>query len=225
MRDYAARKPSVSARARDRDAASAAKCDRECLTATAILLILLVFVSAQLFAASMREAEQEREIARKWSRDTSVDATIDQQASPHIPLDPSSIDVVFSYVDGADAEWQRNLRAVLGDDARIDALPFANRYREWGELRYAMRSVDMYAPWVRRIFLVVASPSQLPTWLDVRHERIKIVFHSELVSDAASQLPTFNSLVIESFLHHIPELSEHFLYFNNGTCTSRPILE
>jgi hypothetical protein len=38
-----------------------------------------------------------------------------------------------------------------------------------------------------------------------------------LFDDPATQLPTFNSLAIESVLHRIHNLSEHFLYFNNGT--------
>jgi hypothetical protein len=36
-----------------------------------------------------------------------------------------------------------------------------------------------------------------------------------LFDDPASQLPSFNSLAIESVLHRIPGLSRRFLYFNN----------
>jgi hypothetical protein len=33
----------------------------------------------------------------------------------------------------------------------------SNRYRDWNELQYSMRSVFEYAPWVRNIYVVVAS--------------------------------------------------------------------
>ena len=147
MRDYYdARKHYVSTSgSRARNAASA-KFDRECLAATVILLILFAYVGMHFYAASARDAEHERAFAYKWSRDTRVDAsTSKRDVLPRLPINDKSIDAVFTHVDNTDAEWQRNLRAVLGDDIRIDTLPFANRYRNWGELRYAMRSVSTRA--------------------------------------------------------------------------------
>jgi hypothetical protein len=55
----------------------------------------------------------------------------------------------------------------------------------------------------------------VPSWLKQTHNRIRIVYHHELFDDPKSQLPTFNSLAIESVLHRIRGLSRHFLYMNN----------
>jgi hypothetical protein len=55
----------------------------------------------------------------------------------------------------------------------------------------------------------------VPSWLNQTHNRIRIVYHHELFDDPKSQLPTFNSLAIESVLHRIRGLSRHFLYMNN----------
>ncbi len=75
----------------------------------------------------------------------------------------------------------------------------------------------MHAPWIRTIYIVTAS--QVPVWLNTAHPRVRIIDHKELFPDPAAQLPTFNSLAIESVLHRIPGLSEYFLYFNNdGSC-------
>jgi hypothetical protein len=71
----------------------------------------------------------------------------------------------------------------------------------------------MHAPWVRTIYIVTAS--QVPIWLNTSHSRVRIVDHKDLFPEPATQLPTFNSLAIESVLHRIPGLSEYFLYFNN----------
>ena len=129
------------------------------------------------------------------------------------------IDIVFSWVDGSSAEFQR-MRALrmqsyvvgVGDDS-------AARYRQLDELRYALRSVHLYAPWIRRIFIVTDSPT--PAWL-ADHPSVTIVPSSAFFVDQTS-LPTHNSHAIESQLHHIDGLSEHFLYSNDDMFFARPV--
>jgi Stealth protein CR2, conserved region 2/Stealth protein CR3, conserved region 3/Stealth protein CR4, conserved region 4/Stealth protein CR1, conserved region 1 len=129
------------------------------------------------------------------------------------------IDIVFSWVDGSSAEFQR-MRAMrmqsyvvgVGDDS-------AARYRQLDELKYALRSVHLYAPWIRRIFIVTDSP--IPDWLD-EHPSVTIVPSSAFFLDQ-SHLPTHNSHAIESQLQHIEGLSEHFLYSNDDMFFARPV--
>ena len=70
------------------------------------------------------------------------------------------IDIVFSWVDGGSLEWQKRQRAarmasyVVGEGDDTEA-----RFRQIDELKYALRSVHMFAPWVRRIFIATDSPS------------------------------------------------------------------
>jgi UDP-glucose 4-epimerase len=132
---------------------------------------------------------------------------------------PFDIDIVFSWVDGSSAEFQR-VRALrmqsyvvgVGDDS-------AARYRQLDELKYALRSVYLFAPWVRRIFIVTDSPT--PRWLD-EHPAVTIVPSTAFFLDQAN-LPTHNSHAIESQLHHIDGLSEHFLYSNDDMFFARPV--
>jgi UDP-glucose 4-epimerase len=129
------------------------------------------------------------------------------------------IDIVFSWVDGSSAEFQR-LRAQrmnsylvgAGDDS-------AARYRQLDEIRYALRSVYLFAPWIRRIFIVTDSPP--PAWL-AEHPAVTIVPSTAFFRDPAN-LPTHNSHAIESQLHHIEGLSEHFLYSNDDMFFGRPV--
>ena len=129
------------------------------------------------------------------------------------------IDMVFSWVDGTSSEFQR-LRAqrmhayIVGDGDDSEA-----RYRQIDELKYALRSVNLYAPWVRRIFIVTDSPR--PEWL-AEHPRVTIVRSEEFFADT-SVLPTHNSHAVESQLHHIKGLSEHFLYSNDDMFFGRPV--
>jgi hypothetical protein len=129
------------------------------------------------------------------------------------------IDLVFSWVDGSSSDFQKARAArmtsyVVGEGDDSDA-----RFRQIDELKYALRSVYMFAPWVRRIFIATDSPA--PEWL-VDHPRVTIMNSEDFFPDI-SGLPTHNSHAVESQLHHIPGLAEHFLYSNDDMFFGRPI--
>ncbi|MEU3606021.1 stealth family protein [Streptomyces sp. NPDC035033] len=137
------------------------------------------------------------------------------------------VDVVYTWVDSDDPVWRdskESTRRLLGlaagggpalhEQAANDA-----RFTSRDELRYSLRSIHQYAPWVRNVFLVTAG--QVPGWLDLDHPGLRVVDHREIFSDPAA-LPTFNSHAIESQLHHIHDLSEHFLYLNDDVFFGRP---
>jgi hypothetical protein len=129
------------------------------------------------------------------------------------------IDIVFSWVDGSSAEFQR-MRALRMQSYVVgDGDDSAARYRQLDELRYALRSVHLFAPWIRRIFIVTDSP--VPAWLG-DHADVTIVPSSAFFLDPAN-LPTHNSQAIESQLHHIEGLSEHFIYSNDDMFFARPV--
>ncbi|MGV9319936.1 stealth family protein [Streptomyces sp. NPDC003660] len=129
------------------------------------------------------------------------------------------IDAVYTWVDGSDPAWLRR-RAAHGDKGYHAESANAARYISRDELRYSLRALAQNAPWIRRVHLV--TDQQRPAWLDDSHPRITVVDHSEIFDDP-SALPTFNSHAIESRLHHIKGLSEHFLYFNDDMFLGRPV--
>lgn len=127
------------------------------------------------------------------------------------------VDVVYTWVDGADPAWLRRRSAAEGVSYHAEAANAA-RYTDRDELRYSLRSLHQFAPWVRTVHLV--TDDQVPAWLDVDHPRIHLVSHREIFADPAC-LPTFNSHAIESRVHHVEGLSEHFLYFNDDVFLGR----
>ncbi|MFB7254439.1 stealth family protein [Streptomyces nojiriensis] len=139
------------------------------------------------------------------------------------------IDAVITWVDAADPAWRRRrdqaaeAEAGSGHPSGADqtgGIDLAeNRYRDRGELRYCLRSIAAYAPWVRRIFLV--TDDQAPAWLAADHPHITVIDHRELSTEPAAPA-VFNSHAIESRLHRIPGLAEHFLYFNDDIFLGRP---
>ncbi|CAN5169713.1 stealth family protein [soil metagenome] len=136
--------------------------------------------------------------------------------SPDVDFD---IDLVFSWVDGAAIEWQRararRMKSYVvgeGDDSQA-------RFRQLDELKYALRSVHLYAPWIRNVYIVTDSPR--PEWL-AEHPRVTIMPREKFFADP-SVLPTHNSQAVESQLHNIPGLSEHFLYSNDDMFFGRAV--
>jgi hypothetical protein len=130
------------------------------------------------------------------------------------------VDVVYTWVDSGDPVFQRLLQAHLDPNAGYvpNAISPA-RFESRDELRYSLRSIETYAPWVRKIFIV--TNGQIPSWLDLGHPKIQLVRHDDIIP--REYLPTFNSHVIESCLHRIPGLAEHYVYFNDDVMLLRPM--
>lgn len=129
------------------------------------------------------------------------------------------VDLVYLWVDGNDPEWRARRNALIGNTQADSAVNCEGRYADNQELRFSLRSVEMYAPWIHRIFIV--TDRQVPEWLDTSNPKIRIVDHSEFIPKQA--LPTFNSVVIEHCLWRIPELSEKFLFANDDMFFNRPV--
>ncbi|GIM89544.1 stealth family protein [Paractinoplanes toevensis] len=134
------------------------------------------------------------------------------------------IDVVYTWVDGGDPDWRERKAGALSENSWVaDVSGLAtndSRYASRDELRYSLRALHAFAPWVRHIFLV--TDDQVPAWLDTARPDLTVVSHREIFGDTG-RLPTFNSQAIESRLHRIPGLAEHFLYLNDDVFLARPV--
>lgn len=114
--------------------------------------------------------------------------------------------------------YKANIVWDLGDPFYEDISE--NRFQDNQELKYSLRSLEKYAPWVRNVFLV--TNGQVPNWLNLSHPKIKIITHNQIFENK-SHLPTFSSPAIETHLHRIPGLSKRFLYFNDDVLLGKPI--
>ena len=130
-----------------------------------------------------------------------------------------AVDLVYLWVDGNDPEWQaKRNRYVGGSSIQTQEVVGAARWRDNEELRYSLRSVEMYASWINHIYII--TDGQSPEWLDVNHPKITIVDHKDILP--ADALPVFNSQAIESCIYRIPGLSEHFILGNDDTMFVKP---
>ncbi|XP_060086353.1 N-acetylglucosamine-1-phosphotransferase subunits alpha/beta-like [Ylistrum balloti] len=96
----------------------------------------------------------------------------------------------------------------------------ASRFEDNEELRYSLRSIDRFAPWVRHIYII--TNGQIPYWLNMEHHRITVVTHEELFPNK-THLPTFSSPAIEAHVHRIPGLSKRFIYLNDDVMFGKEV--
>ncbi|MFF8772632.1 stealth family protein [Kitasatospora sp. NPDC015120] len=145
------------------------------------------------------------------------------------------VDAVITWVDDADPAWQERRAAARARLAHT-AAPIAEedgiaesgiagdadqRFRNRDELRYCLRALAAHAPWIRRIHLV--TDDQTPHWLDTSHPGLTVVPHRVLFAGTDAG-PVFNSHAIETRLHLVPDLAEHFLYLNDDVFLGRPLV-
>lgn len=133
--------------------------------------------------------------------------------------DIMDVDLVYLWVDGNDPVWQAKHNAFIGKTEESSPINCKGRYANNDELKYSLRSVETYAPWIRTIFIV--TDNQVPEWLDISNTKVKIIDHKDIMP--AESLPCFNSALIEHFLYKIPGLAEHFLLANDDMYLNKAV--
>ncbi len=121
------------------------------------------------------------------------------------------IDFVITWVDMNDPEWQAEFSKYSTKGNNTKNGVSKARFRDYGFLKYWFRGVEKFAPWVRKIHFVTSG--QKPEWLDASNPKIHLVSHRDFIPEQF--LPTYNSVVIERYIHRIEGLADHFVYFND----------
>ena len=80
------------------------------------------------------------------------------------------------------------------------------------ELKYSLRSIELYAPWINKIFILM-NKKKYPSWIK-ENDKIVVIEHLDTFP-SQEYLPNFNSNAIETTIVNIKDLSEHYIYFND----------
>lgn len=124
------------------------------------------------------------------------------------------IDFVMLWVDGNDEAWKEQRAKYAPKTCVNNSVDNSdNRFRDWDNLQYWFRGVEKFTPWVHKVYFI--TNGQKPKWLNENAEKLICIQHSDYIPE--KYLPTFNSHVIETNLHRIEGLSNHFVYFNDDT--------
>lgn len=138
-----------------------------------------------------------------------------------------TIDAVITWVDGADSMHRAKLDAWLAKSGKTRP-PSADstRFNDAGEIDWCIRSILRFAPWFRKIHIVV--DAQMPAILERLRDsefsdHFNVVDHREIFAGFEQYLPTFNSRSIITMLWRIEGLAENFVYFNDDMFLLRDV--
>ncbi len=142
-----------------------------------------------------------------------------------------NVDYVFPYVNCEDPVWlkaytkYKNTEGLEVEEVNRQDERYENnystglqRFRDAGLMKYVFRSIEKNLPFIRKVHMIVASESQVPSW--VNRSNVDIITHSEFIPKQL--LPTFSSSEIEMFLPKLPRVSEYFIYGNDDEYFLKP---
>lgn len=127
-------------------------------------------------------------------------------------MSPFPVDVVWTYCSPK-SNARKNDFAVKSNELLI-----LNTMVD--DIKYSLRSVATHMPWFNHIYIVISDDDVLPKYVRKHLPDLTIVKHSQIIPKKF--LPTFNPNVIESYIHRIKDLTEHFVYCNDDTFVCKP---
>ncbi len=138
------------------------------------------------------------------------------------------IDAVIPWVDGNDPVLNARRRE-YGDSRvfRQDDVAGSTRYASVGEIFWCVASLNRFAPWINKIYIVTdGQDPNLAPFLEKHFPEgyipVEIVDHKVIFQGYEKYLPVFNSSSIEPMCWRIPGLSEQYLYMNDDLMLTRP---
>ncbi len=129
------------------------------------------------------------------------------------------IDHVYTWVNAADEALSRRRAAYAATEVKTDHAYVAGpaRYADHGELRLAIDNARRMLPFVRTTYIFGAG--QAPDWLSQCGDAVRYVEQNSVIPEADG--PFFHSDAVESYIHRIPGLAEHYIYSNDDCFFAR----
>ncbi|KAH6720826.1 hypothetical protein BKA61DRAFT_470183 [Leptodontidium sp. MPI-SDFR-AT-0119] len=215
------------------------------------------------YAALGEKAEALPDIVHHPFEDSVVDVTLEGwedlwfseallNISKHGLIKETKIDFIYTWVNGSDSEFQETIypyevNSTLNDEeGKWLESHRVNRYRDWDELRYSIRSIEKYASSFRnKIQLLVNSVAnpleaqtatvedpaeivgkQRPLWMkndDETNDVVQILAQEDFFNEAEKGcLPTFNSLTIENQIFNTKSETDRIFALSDDMLLGKP---
>ena len=123
------------------------------------------------------------------------------------------IDHVYTWVNPEDNSLNELRASYSAQEVKHDHAYRAGTARtaDHGELRASIGTAQRLLPFVRNTIIFGAGAP--PVWLSDYGSKVTYVRQEDVIP--SSIWPTFNSYVVECFIHEIPGLAEHYIYSND----------
>lgn len=133
-----------------------------------------------------------------------------------------AIDIVIPWVDGNDPvhSAKRHGFNTGSNEENLEDVGGSSRFTSIGEIFYCILSINIYAPFIRKIFIVTDGQDpmigeEISRIFPDGHIPMEIIDHKVIFRGYEDYLPTFNSRAIEAMIWRIPGLSERFILMND----------
>ena len=128
------------------------------------------------------------------------------------------IDAVILWVNGNEDKHRNKISKYVENKSVSSSKKFRTRFDQVNEIKFTIDSILKFAPYIENIYII--TDEQTPDFLEKNvkkdcYSSVSIVDHSVIFESYEEFLPTFNCRPIETCMHRIPGLSEHFIYFND----------
>ncbi|ELP90258.1 capsular polysaccharide phosphotransferase lcbA, putative [Entamoeba invadens IP1] len=161
---------------------------------------------------------------RKLKKSTKQQNPLKEKDLDNLPTEcDERIDALWLWVNGTDPTWISKYKKLINSNHD------PNKFRDYNTLFYSLRSVKMFAPYIKNYFLV--TDNQIPNFLERPLNEtayilkdgeytLEVVSHQEIIQKEV--LPVFSSDNLELHLHNVKNLGECFVYFNDDFILNRP---
>lgn len=155
----------------------------------------------------------------------SLQSSVEQDSEPHT----FPIDAVIPWVDGDDPAHRARRRQYADPTAiRRPDVGGDIRFTSIGEIYWCVASLCRFAPFLHTIYIVTdGQDPRLDEFLARNfpqgHPPVKIIDHQDIFEGYTDWLPVFNSRAIETMLHRIPGLAEHYVLLNDDFVLTAPV--
>ena len=125
--------------------------------------------------------------------------------------DPNVVDIYLLWVNGGDPVWSKKRDEI----AKKEKLNITEKYSklrfiEHDELRWALRSIEQFAPWVHKIHLL--TDQQYPSWMKREHPKIQFVDHDTLFYPG---FHSYNSIAMQMAVARVPGISRRTILMDD----------
>ena len=125
--------------------------------------------------------------------------------------DPNVIDLVLTWVNGSDPVWfNRMVKTAEEINYQLNKDFTEHRFIQHDEMKWALRSVEHFAPWINKIHIV--TDNQYPSWIVKNHPKIQWVNHDTLFHYGYH---SYSSGPIQFAFINIPNISKRFIYMDD----------
>lgn len=129
-------------------------------------------------------------------------------------MDNYDVDVVLPWVNPDDDAWFNDYKDAC---SKYDGDKDPQRIRDFGTFLYVLRGIEQNMPWVRYVHILLYSDTQIPSWLNTEHPKLKIHYHDEICKKS------FNCLYFSTYIYKLKVLAEHFIWLNDDVIPLHPM--